>query len=136
MSNVLRLHALLRDYRGPLRADMRRVYGIDLDEVVEQRSIKPSVLLDLIDHLPADAAIHRALDPMAAWSQTDYLLAVVADRVGQVLNALGAKPKYEPLPRPGDTPVAEAIGASKGFDSIDEFEAWYATKSGRTEPAG
>ena len=134
MIPVLRLHALLRDYRGPLRADFRREYGLDIDEVVEHRTLKPSVVLDLAENLSPGAALWRAIDPQRVWSESDYLTAIVIDRLGSVLNALGAKPKFDAFPRPGDKPTTDVIGKTKGFATIAEFDEWYAARRKTEQP--
>lgn len=133
MVPLLRLREALREHRGPLRADFRREYGIDLDAVLSPESsihMPADVLLDLIDGLSPQAAYWRAVAPdRAAWGLSEQLLAELNDRFALLCWGLGgqkgAQPK--PIPRPGVEPDEEVvvIGASKGFDSIEEFENWY-----------
>lgn len=133
MVPLLRLREALREHRGPLRADFRREYGIDLDAVLSPESsihMPADVLLDLIDGLSPQAAYWRAVAPdRAAWGLSEQLLAELNDRFALFCWGLGgrkgAQPK--PIPRPGVEPDEEVvvIGASRGFDSIEEFEDWY-----------
>lgn len=128
---------LLREHTGPLRADLRREYhGLDLDAVLADRSIRPTVLLDLIDHLSPQASVWRAIDPDVAWTPDLMLLALLTDEI-RVLrweferaNFKGKPEKPEPIPRPGVKPKTEVetIGKGEGFDTIEEFDAWYAAR--------
>lgn len=134
--SAIRLHLLLRDYRDVIRADLRREYGIDLDAEMAERAMKPSVLTSLIRNLSRDALLWREMNPVNEWSQVEYLLAEIADRLGYIANGLGAKPEFQPIPRPGadvEDPDAEA---STGFDTPEEFEAFYAAWKTRTTAGG
>lgn len=134
--SLMRLHRILREYRKPLRADLRREYGIDLDAVLAPDSpdrIPPLILLDLIDGLSPQAAYWRAVDPdRATWGLTDHLLATLIDDIRVFMWAFGGNKgqKPQPIPRPGAESPEEVviIGASKGFSSIEDFEAWYQAK--------
>lgn len=64
-------------HRDALRADFRRYYQLNFDEVGRAYSI--SYAADLAAWLPDDAAIWRAIDPRATWDTTQQLLANVAD---------------------------------------------------------
>lgn len=97
--------------------------------------MRPTVLLDLIEHLSPGAALWRAIDPDLGWSPTDLLLAALVDEVRfltyvtrKVNGDKRARPP-QPVPRPGATQpserTVERVGASEGFDTIAEFEAWY-----------
>lgn len=147
-ADLLRLPVLLHSYRGPLRADFRREYHLDLDEVVETRSIQPSALLDLIDHLSPQASLWRAIrppEPDDVWTLEAHLLALLADRLGQLLwvqqRRSGLKPpRPKPLERPGVRPEVEKVDADL-FDRTDDFAAWYAAQPGgrvvgKNAPAG
>ncbi|MDO5091832.1 MAG: hypothetical protein Q4D79_00160 [Propionibacteriaceae bacterium] len=131
--SLLRLHRILREHRGPLRADLRREYGIDLDAALAPDfpdHIPPPVLLDLIDGLSPQATYWRAVDPdRATWGLTDHLLATLIDDLRVFMWEFGGKrgKRPDPIPRPGVESPEEVtvIGASKGFDSIEEFQAWY-----------
>ena len=128
---------LLREHTGPLRADLRREYGIDLDAVLDERSIRPTVLLDLVDGLSLQAAVWRSIDPDVIWGLDPMLLALLVDEVRvlryefEKVNFKGTPKKPEPLPRPGVTRHEDVektvIGSGEGFDTIAEFDAWYAS---------
>lgn len=81
--SILRLHGILKEYRGPLRADFRREYGIDLDAALVPDSpayVRPAVMLDLIDGLSQQAAYWRAVAPDdAGWGLREQLLAQQID---------------------------------------------------------
>lgn len=126
-----------------MRADLRRFYTLDLDAALAERSVRPTALLDLIEHLPQDAAVWRAIDPDTAWDLPAMLLALLVDEV-RVLrweferaNFKGRPPQPEPIPRPGVTPKAEVetVGKGDGFDTVAEFEAWYAQAKARQQPS-
>jgi len=113
---------------------MRREYGVDIDAVLAERSIRPTVLLDLIDNLSPSASLWRAIDPDVAWTPDLMLTALLVDEIRvlrwefEKVNFRGKAPRPEPIPRPGVTPSMErsVIGAGEGFDTIAEFDAWYA----------
>lgn len=136
-ADLLRLPALLHLYRAPLRADFLREYNLDLDAVVETRSLRPSILLGLIDHLSPDAALWRAIrppEPDDQWKLDSHLLALVYDRLNQLLwvqqRRSGAKPpKPKPLERPGVAPETVKIEADTFSDTTD-FASWYAAQPG------
>lgn len=133
MVPLLRLREALREHRGPLRADFRREYGIDLDAALSPESpihMPADVLLDLIDGLSPQAAYWRAVAPdRATWGLSEQLLAELNDRFALFCWGLGGQKGAQPKPisRPGVEPDEEVvvIGASRGFDSIEEFENWY-----------
>lgn len=133
--SILRLHGILKEYRGPLRADFRREYGIDLDAALVPGSpayVRPAVMLDLIDGLSQQAAYWRAVAPDdAGWGLREQLLAQQIDDFRLFCWGMGGGKgkRPEPIPRPGkrdsDTKQVQVIGQSEGFNSIKEFEAWY-----------
>lgn len=98
--------------------------------------MRPTVLLDLIDNLSPSAALWRAIDPNVLWGLPEMLSALLIDEVRALrwvferANFKGHKPPPEPLPRPGvagsETTDRDVIGAGEGFDTIAEFDAWYA----------
>lgn len=99
-------------------------------------------LLDLVDNLPVDAALWRAIEPDTVWGLSESLMALLVDEIRVLrweferVNFKGRSTKPpEPLPRPGVKPQVEreVIGKGEGFDTIEEFEAWYA--SARRMPA-
>lgn len=137
---------LLREHTGPLRADLRREYhGLDLDAVLAERSIRPTVLLDLIENLSPQASVWRAIDPDVVWGLDPMLLALLVDEVRvlryefEKVHFKGTPKLPEPLPRPGVTQHEDVektvIGSGEGFDTMAEFDAWYAAREWREPPA-
>lgn len=136
--SLLRLHRILKEHRGPLRADFRREYDIDLDAVLAPDSpdhIPPAVILDLIDGLSPQAAYWRAIDPnRTMWGLTEHLLAELIDNFRLFAWGLGNKKgqRPKPIPRPGAESGEDVavIGESVGFASIDDFDTWYQARKG------
>lgn len=97
----------------------------------------PQALRDLIDHLSPQAAFWRSLDPAAVWDLTTMLLADVVDELRRLrwqfvrANFKTAGPRPKPIPRPGVDAETETtvLGAAHGFDSLAEFDTWYAANS-------
>jgi len=133
---------LLREHQGPLRADLRREYGVDLDAALGSRTIRPTVLLDLIDGLSPQAAVWRSIDPDMVWTLDAMLLAALVDEIRVLrweferVNFKGKALKPEPVPRPGVKPPVEksVIGAGEGFETIADFDAWYAGVRASQQP--
>ena len=106
--------------------------------------MRPTVLLDLIDNLSPSAALWRAIDPDVVWDLQATLTALLIDEI-RVLRwefervyFKGKTRPPDPIPRPGAAPpserTVERVGASEGFDTIAEFDAWYAgVQASRTE---
>lgn len=72
---------------------------------------------NLIRRLPADSQLAKEVNGESAeWSQTDHLLAIVADRIADLhwayvsVNSEDEVERPEPIPRPGieDKPEVEA----------------------------
>ncbi|MGK5631221.1 hypothetical protein [Streptomyces sp. URMC 123] len=92
----------------------------------------------LLEHLPRDGAVARALHEEAAeWSVTDHLLATVADQLA-VANWMFATVNSDedadpleypaPIPRPGDGPRPDAPDDTAGSGGADGA-------SGRARPS-
>lgn len=122
---------ILRDHRGPARADVRRYYGIPLDGAREA-GVPLSELADMVAHLPPEAAVWRALDPDWRWDIHAQLTAQVIDEVRALtwlLERLKTKSKRkapEPFPRPGVTPPEDVsvYGGRSSALPMDEMAAW------------
>ncbi len=107
--------------------------------MLAERTLQPTVLLDLIDHLSPGASLWRALDPDALWALEPMLLALLVDEL-RVLrweferaHFTGRRPPPEPLPRPGVAARAgdrdrHTVGAGTGFDTLADFDRWYAAR--------
>lgn len=89
----------------------------------------PSVVWDLVQHLPRDAAVHVAIDPSLAWSPDMHLLAFIGDQLAianwQRAGGKGRRPK--PIRRPGSTSDVEVIRLDS-FDSAAAFDEWRAAQ--------
>lgn len=105
-----------------------------MDRVLDERSVRPMALLDLIEWLPPEAAVWRSIEPDVVWGLPESLLALLVDEIRVLrweferVNFKGKTKPPEPLPRPGVKPQTEVdvIGKGDGFDTIEEFERWYA----------
>jgi hypothetical protein len=86
-------------------------------------------------HLPAGAPVLVAIDPRAAWSQTDWLLADLVDATRETTWVIrGVFSKRRPR-QPKPYPRPEAAGAdgpwlapTEGFDTAAQFMAWRAAR--------
>lgn len=96
---------LLHACPDALRADLRRVYGLDLDDLWTA-CLRPSIAADLAANLPPGSLVWRRLDVPAAWTPYEYLLAVQVDQMNMWMwgNADRRKrgPRPDPVPRPGN----------------------------------
>lgn len=112
--------------------------------MLNERSVRPMALLDLIEWLPADAAVWRSIEPDTVWGLPESLLALLVDEIRVLrweferVNFKGKTKPPEPLPRPGVKPKAEVetIGKGDGFDTIEEFERWYSDVKASRSPSG
>ena len=71
-----------------LRADLQQYYGIDLDHAMEGGHSAGHIAA-LLCQLPVNARVRVANNPENAWTFEAVLMAVVANRVGTVIKALG-----------------------------------------------
>lgn len=125
-----------------LRADLRRVYGLDLDDLWAGR-LRPSVAGDITANLPPGSLVWRRLDTAAAWTPAEYLLAVQIDQMNMWMwgNADPKKrgPNPRPLPRPGRMRGADSGQPDDGQEhrvrkievqpmTPDEFARWRAQR--------
>lgn len=97
-----------------------RYYGLDLLDLGTAR-LSWRRLARLIRHLPRESCTARAIDPTAtAWSDSDYLLALVVDGVNASNYLLRSAPHFKHPPRkppkptwrPGDAVRQVMDGAS------------------------
>lgn len=127
--------------RAALDADFRRFYQTDLEAAWETMS--PRRLANWAANLPMEGAVHRTLNPDWQWSLNEQLLAGVYDQLSYLrwegVKIAGGKPGKAPdqMERPGVTPKkdVEVVGASEGFDSMEDFDAVYAEIKARMKPA-
>lgn len=103
---------------------MRRVYGIDIDAAVRDRTERPTVLCDLIEHLPPDSALWHAIDPDSLWTLADVLLAHIADLTAVAnWHRGGSKgPPPQRIQRPGVKPDSTKVTGR--LMTIEEAQEW------------
>lgn len=128
----MRLVVLLREHHEPLTADFRRYYGMSVAECRE-RGLPLREVAAMATHLPPDSATARAINPPTGWGITEYLLAAAVDALHAAnwQRGGGRGPRPTPVERPGVTDQStetQRIGASEGFDSIEEMDAWFAAR--------
>jgi hypothetical protein len=87
------LDRLLDEHFGAVEADFLSHYQIDLAEALwgrgDPRCDDARKFLSLVEHLPRDGALHRALDPAAGgWSQTDELVATSIEVLAMKLDVV------------------------------------------------
>lgn len=86
----------------------------------------------------------RAIDPDVAWTPDLMLLALLTDEIRVLrweferVNFKGKATRPDPIPRPGVAAPVEktVVGAGEGFETMAEFDAWYAAREWRELPAG
>ena len=71
---------MLATYPNQLRADLRRIYHLSLDDAEEAYSWRD--LAAMVAYLPTDSAVLRAEGD--GWSEAERLLAMVADNTYKV----------------------------------------------------
>lgn len=94
--------------------------------------MRPSVLLDLIDHLSPQAALWRAIDPEVIWGLSEMLTALLIDEIRALrweferVNFKGKTRPPDPLPRPGVRKPEEktTYGGGSSVLPIDEMATW------------
>lgn len=116
-----------------MRADLLREYGVDLDDALDG-GLRPTALADLAVNLSPSASVWREIEPDVIWGLPEALLALLVDEIrayryefGKVNRFRGMGRPPEPIERPGVKPQTEVdtIGKGEGFDTIEDFEAWY-----------
>lgn len=112
--------------RGALRADLRRVYGLDLDRLLADRGIRPMVLADLTMYLPDGSMLWRVLDTPRAWSVESHLLATIIDltmlRMWGDADRRRRGPRPMPVKRPGDAKATPAHPVERSGQDSDGGE--------------
>jgi hypothetical protein len=110
----LSLYELLSKHAGPLAADFRRFYRLDICDLFRGR-LSPKLALALVEQLPVEAATVTSMrggPEFVGWDRHAFLMADLFDAVESlvfVTTAANAKdPKKVPVPRnyprPGDKP--------------------------------
>lgn len=128
--NLLMFLGMMGECPDELIADFRRFYQLKLSDALMSES--PRELGALAVSLPREGAVHRKLNPDSDWDLTPQLLAGILDvlnmRRFEAAKLAGAKGGTQPKPleRPGvKNAETENVGASEGFDSVDEFRSAY-----------
>lgn len=131
------LAGLLRESRGPLVATFQRFYG-GTPERLAAAGVGARDMASMARYAPRESALIAALDPAGNrwWTPDTYLLALIADTLAlanwQRGGGKGARPRRIPRPKePNDTEVLKG----DVFDSIEEFEEWYAAQFPPSEDA-
>lgn len=102
---------MLIEHWAPIEADFRRFYQLDLPAAIfGANPVSARQFGSLVQALPVDSALARALDPdHQEWRNTEELLAILAEvshatyRLLWAVNTKPNTPRPEPLeiPRPG-----------------------------------
>lgn len=129
--NLLVFLGMLSECPDELTADFRRFYTCRLEDALTEES--PRTLGAWAVSLPREGAVHRKLNPESEWDLTPQLLAGILDvlnmRRFEAAKLAGAKAATQPKPleRPGvKSADTETVGASEGFDTVEEFQSAYA----------
>ena len=119
------LARLQRDHPLFLRADFQQYYGLNIDGAGISYPLRHAA--DLAACLPREARCARALDPAAAWGDSEYLLALVADAARDLFWLLADSKHREstrprPVPRPHGPrqPDTDAVSVEGGREAYLE----------------
>lgn len=82
----------MRTYPDELRADLQRIYGIDLDRAMSGEHT-PNHIAALVKCLPRDSLIARAVNPDNEWSMESTLLADLSNNLAGLLWGMSDKRK-------------------------------------------
>ncbi len=77
----------MREHPDALRADLQRVYGIDLDHAMAGEHSAGHVAA-LVAHLPSDACIFTARKKDALWGLDDVLMASILNSLNMLIYAM------------------------------------------------
>lgn len=86
-------------HEAELRADLQRVYGIDLDHAMAGEHTADHIAM-LVSQLPPESRVREEVDPDAAWTLTDVLLATVCNQLAAWMYAMSDKRKRGNRPQP------------------------------------
>lgn len=106
-----------------MRADVRRVYGLDIARLSAWEAAQ------LAANLPDGSMVWRTLDTPRAWTMDQHLLATLVDQMRMWMWAQSDPkrrgPKPKPLPRPG-TDTAHNVRDDTLIMSADRLDAFLA----------
>ena len=104
-----------REAPDALRADLQRVYGIDLDHAMAG-SHSAGHVAALTAHLPSDSCIYKARSADAQWGLDDVLLASLLNSLNALIYAM-ADPKRRGSKPPLVGPSYIANGRARKLDA-------------------
>jgi len=88
-----------RAHPDELRADLQRVYGIDLDHAMRGEH-SPMHVAALVSQLPQDSRIRVVDEPDAEWTLTAVLLASILNALRGLMWGMSDKRRRGPQPKP------------------------------------
>jgi hypothetical protein len=107
---------LVEKYHGALVSDFYHYYNRDLDEWIDD-GLSVSLLKDLVEGLPPDSALSRAMNPDSwYWQNIEELLALICEEVNKLhidfirANVENANPQPMQIPRPWKKKKVELTG--------------------------
>lgn len=93
------LAALVDNYQDELRADLQRIYGIDLDHAMAGAHSAGHVAA-LAANLPLDARVYAAQNTDATWTRQEILLAETRNAINRVIYMFADPRKRGKPPEP------------------------------------
>ena len=93
------LAALVDNYQDELRADLQRIYGIDLDHAMAGAHSAGHVAA-LAANLPLDARVYAAQNTDATWTRQEILLAETRNAINRVIYMFADPKKRGKPPEP------------------------------------
>lgn len=132
---------MMHNHPNELRFDFRRFLQMDFDKALTKKS--PRLMAGYAVAMPAEGSLHRVINPDWRWGITEQILAGIYDQMSylrwEAVKIAGGKPGKAPdqMERPGVSPSADTdtVGASEGFESMEDFDAVYAEIKARMKPA-
>lgn len=107
-----RLAGYLRDHSGPLEADLRREYQVDLLDFW-RGTISARRLGVYAAQLPPGSSLWRSIGDDHAWSQEGHLIAEVIDALKGLEAQSAGQKKYERFLRPAQQRALAELQANK-----------------------
>lgn len=86
-------------YPNELRADLQRFYGIDIDHAMQGEHSAEHIAA-LVSCLPHDASLRVAVNPDAAWTRENIILAELRNMLASLIYGLSDRQKRGNPPKP------------------------------------